>query len=59
MEISAPLECPFCGETFETNLDTSLAEQRLVLDCEVCCRPLELTIECEPGEILRIDIAAG
>ena len=59
MEISGSLECPFCGQTFETNIDTSLPEQRLVLDCEVCCRPLELTIECEPGEILRIDIAAG
>ena len=26
----------------------------LVEDCSVCCRPIELTLVCRPGEILEV-----
>ncbi len=26
----------------------------LVEDCSVCCRPIELTLLCRPGEILEV-----
>ncbi|HEU4665457.1 MAG TPA: CPXCG motif-containing cysteine-rich protein [Dokdonella sp.] len=39
------LHCPYCGEAFETQADTSGGSQRYVEDCAVCCRPIEVTLE--------------
>ncbi|HZR20079.1 MAG TPA: CPXCG motif-containing cysteine-rich protein [Verrucomicrobiae bacterium] len=55
MEVSEPVQCPFCGQTFEVSIDTSVPEQRFTTDCEVCCRPFEIAAECEPGEVLRLE----
>jgi len=50
--IETDVGCPHCGESFPLLVDTSVAEQDLVEDCSVCCRPINLTIVCRPGEIL-------
>jgi hypothetical protein len=52
----ADITCPHCGETFPLQIDTSEAHQTLVEDCTVCCRPMTLTIRCEPGEVLLIEV---
>ena len=57
VEVSETVQCPFCGQRFEVSIDTSIAEQRFTIDCEVCCRPFEITAECEPGEVLRLDVS--
>lgn len=37
-------------------LDVSLdAEQTYVEDCEVCCRPIQITFSAEEGEITAFD----
>ena len=59
MEVSETIQCPFCGQNSEVLVDTSLAQQRFTTDCEVCCRPMEVVVECEPGEILSLDVLAG
>jgi hypothetical protein len=56
MEIPENIRCPFCGQTFELVLDTSVPQQRFTTDCEVCCRPFEVVAECVPGEILSLDV---
>jgi hypothetical protein len=55
MQESAEITCPFCGQTFELVIDTSIAEQSFPTDCEVCCRPFTVRAECSPGEILSLD----
>jgi len=40
-----PVQCPYCGEPFETLLDLSGGPARYVEDCPVCCRPIELQLE--------------
>jgi hypothetical protein len=40
-------------------VDTGVAAQRFTTDCEICCRPFEVVAECEPGEILSLDILSG
>ncbi|MGE0482751.1 MAG: CPXCG motif-containing cysteine-rich protein [Gammaproteobacteria bacterium] len=35
--------CPYCGESISVLIDTSIETQDYVEDCEVCCRPLELS----------------
>ena len=58
MEISETIQCPFCGQSFEINVDTSVPQQRFTTDCEVCCRPFEIVAECEPGEIVNLTVTS-
>jgi hypothetical protein len=53
---SQEVQCPFCGQAFALAVDTSVASQRFITDCEVCCRPFEVVAECEAGEILSLDV---
>jgi hypothetical protein len=55
METSATIQCPFCGQSFDLAIDTSVPEQRFTTDCEICCRPFEIVAQCEPGEILALE----
>lgn len=59
MQVTEEIQCPFCGQNSELTIDTSIASQRFTTDCEICCRPFEVTVECEPGEILSIDVQGG
>jgi hypothetical protein len=56
MEASETIQCPYCGQSFDLVIDTSIASQRLTTDCEVCCRPFEVLVECEPGEVLSLEV---
>ncbi|MEO8428811.1 MAG: CPXCG motif-containing cysteine-rich protein, partial [Verrucomicrobiota bacterium] len=56
MNESETIQCPFCGQTFELLIDTTVASQRFTTDCEICCRPFEVVVECQPGEILSLDV---
>ena len=59
MEVSGKIQCPFCGQAFEMVVDTSVSSQRFTTDCEVCCHPFDVVAECEPGEILSLDVATN
>jgi transcription elongation factor Elf1 len=56
MEVPETIQCPYCGQTFELMIDTAQALQRFTTDCEVCCRPFEVVAECEPGQVLSVDV---
>ena len=46
--------CPYCGEPIELLLDSSVAEQEYIEDCQVCCRPMVVqcyTADGEDGEV--------
>jgi len=43
--------CPHCWQTITMLLDLSVPEQTYVEDCEVCCRPIEVTVVAEDGEL--------
>lgn len=34
------IQCPYCGEAIELNIDCSIEEQEYIEDCQVCCRPI-------------------
>jgi hypothetical protein len=55
---SERIQCPYCGQAMELLIDTSIAQQRFTTDCEICCRPFEVFAECEPGEIIALDVQA-
>ena len=39
------VDCPYCGEIIEIFVDTSVAEQQYIEDCQVCCRPMTIRAE--------------
>jgi hypothetical protein len=59
MEEFADIQCPYCGQSFTVPVDTGIPHQRFTTDCEVCCRPFEVVVECEPGEILSVEVMGG
>ena len=39
------VQCPYCGESFETTVDVSAGSTSYIEDCQVCCQPIELSLE--------------
>jgi hypothetical protein len=35
--------CPYCWSSISMMFDCSVASQTYIEDCEVCCRPIEVT----------------
>jgi hypothetical protein len=49
------VQCPYCGEAFETAVDLSAGSFQYVEDCQVCCQPIELAGEVdEDGQLLGL-----
>ena len=46
------VRCPWCGERLETRIDMTASEASYVEDCEVCCRPIEFSVERPDGGAL-------
>lgn len=38
------LQCPYCGEWIDVALDPSVDVQQYVEDCQVCCKPMLMTV---------------
>jgi hypothetical protein len=47
------VECPYCGENFETSIDPSSGSARYVEDCQVCCQPIEFSLEVDHAGVLQ------
>jgi len=47
------VSCPYCGESFETAVDTSSGSARYVEDCQICCQPIEFSLEVDHAGVLR------
>jgi hypothetical protein len=43
--------CPYCGEEISMVLDLSVGRQTYVEDCEVCCKPIEISFTVEDDEL--------
>jgi hypothetical protein len=51
----AVVQCPYCGEQFETSVDTSAGLCSYVEDCQVCCQPIEMELRVdEQGEFIEL-----
>ena len=47
------VECPYCGERFETSVDTSSGSARYVEDCQICCQPIEFSLAVDHEGVLQ------
>lgn len=41
----AAICCPYCGESIEILIDASAGDQCYIEDCQVCCRPIALSVQ--------------
>lgn len=58
MNDSIFIECPHCGETFSLVLDASEGSAEFTVDCEVCCRPMTVSVRVnDDGELEGVDVA--
>ncbi len=59
MDIVCTLEaqCPACGEYIAISVDTAQGDVSTIEDCQVCCRPIQFEVRCEPGEIIDFDVS--
>ena len=54
-EIEYAFACPYCDAEISMLLDPSVAAQRYVEDCEVCCNPIEIEYAVEEDEVVAFD----
>jgi hypothetical protein len=50
------IQCPYCGEVIEIMVDCSVEEQSYIEDCQVCCRPMELTVVVDGEGIPAVEV---
>ena len=58
--LAMPLDCPYCGEPFETLVDLSAGSAAYIEDCPVCCQPIELEAELDAqGALVALRASRG
>lgn len=45
-------QCPYCWESISMLIDRSISNQSYIEDCEICCNPIQLTIQIQDHEIV-------
>ena len=38
------VQCPYCGEAIEVDIEPLDDEQEFIEDCSVCCRPIQYRV---------------
>ena len=59
MHFTASVQCPFCGQSSELEIDQTAGDQSFVTDCEVCCRPMEVRVVCEGGAVSEVSVTGA
>ena len=55
MEATTTISCPFCNSETLVILDGMDGELNLVSDCENCCRPINVKVTVEGGQVVAIE----
>jgi hypothetical protein len=48
------IRCPYCGESLDILVDTSLDEQEYIEDCQVCCKPMVIRVGISADGAIRV-----
>ena len=51
-------QCPYCWENISMLIDTSVSAQSYIEDCEVCCRPININVQCYDNEVAGFEAEA-
>lgn len=48
--------CPYCNAAISLLIDTSIERQQYIEDCEVCCRPITVNLDCSDESNYRLQL---
>ncbi len=51
---SSAIQCPYCWQIFDITVDCSVEEQSYIEDCQVCCKPIDLTVKLNNGRQVEV-----
>ena len=51
--------CPYCAQEFAFSLDASEGNSEFIIDCEVCCHPMTVSVRMESGEVNDVQVSAA
>jgi len=49
-------QCPYCWQNISMLLDKSIPNQTYIEDCEVCCQPIEVTVQFDNNELINFEV---
>ena len=52
--IEVALQCPYCWEDITLLVDGSIEMQEYIEDCEVCCRPIDFSVEVDENDEVKV-----
>jgi len=52
------IHCPYCGESIEILVDSSVRTQQYVEDCQVCCRPIDIAVDVDEEGALHVSASS-
>lgn len=50
------IDCPFCGENISVLLDLSEGSQSYIEDCQVCCRPMQISFAVTGQDSVSVEV---
>ncbi len=48
------ISCPYCGESIDIMVDCSIEHQQYIEDCQVCCRPIQLSVSVDGENLVSV-----
>ena len=58
MEIEHFFTCPYCWQEISFVLDLSAGRQSYIEDCEVCCRPVQISYAVDSDGVVNFEANA-
>ena len=49
------IQCPHCWEMIEHQVDCTMDQQRYIDDCSVCCQPINIRVEINDSNEIRVE----
>ena len=51
------IQCPYCGERFDTFVDAGTGPATYIEDCQICCQPIEFDLQVDAqGAFAELDV---
>jgi len=50
------VQCPYCGEVMELQVDCAEGSQEVTEDCPVCCKPVTLAITMSDNGVTSVEL---
>jgi len=54
--LESNIDCPYCGETIGILVDQSIDGQSYIEDCQVCCRPINISVWQDDCSEIRVSV---